>query len=289
MTAAIQDLNISKLGTDELPPPALLALPIEANKIIFGSTAVGTNAAGNAVPASDPTCLFVWGRCERQVNNLSTNIPYGAAGAQQVLIRPGAYYYNQDGSISAANVGQACFFVDDNTVSLNAGGTSAVRPFAGIIQPPGQGQAGIFLATNTQVPVYVGFPSCTGIELRYTVALPLATLQTFTSGTAFNVGFPLPANARLNAAEINVTTPLSGGGASAVTMTLQGGSDAAGSIIASTSVFTGANPVIATPGSNPYTARGAQQIKSTITVTAGTMAGLTAGVLSVDLFYTIVP
>lgn len=292
MTSANQDVSYPRLGNDDAPFPVLLSLPIEANKQIFAGTGVGSNAAGNAVPVDDVTCLFVWGRCSRGINNLTTNAPFGAAGAQNVLIETGPVYFDNDGSITAANVGQACFFADNKTVSLNAsGGASAVRPFAGLIMPPGAGQAGISFqgGTNTQVPVFVGFPTCTGIELRYTVALPLATLQTFTSGTAFNVGFPLPANARLNAAEINVLTPLSGGGATAVAMTLQGGSDAAGSIIASSSVFTGAAAVIATPGSNPYTARGGQQIKATITDTGGTLAGLTAGSLTVDIFYTIVP
>lgn len=289
MTALVQDGNFTKLGTEELPPPPLLALPVEANKQIFGGAAVCSNAAGNAVSAADAGALFCWGRCERGVNNLTTNAPYGAAGAQVVLVRPGVVYYNQDGSITQANVGQACFFVDDNTVSANAGGGSAVRPFAGMIVPPGSGQQGIALASNTQVPVYLGYPSPTGLVLKYNVPFTLAQLQALTSGTAFNVGVPLPPNARLEQAEINVTTALSGGGATAVTMTLQGGSDAAGSIIASTSVFTGGPAVIATPGSNPYAARGGQQIKATITNTGGTMATLTAGALSVDLFYAIVP
>lgn len=283
MTAATQDINYPKLGTDELPPPALLALPVAASKKIFAGTAVCSDASGNAVDAGDSTALFAWGRCERFVDNST-----GAAGAQSVLIRPGAYYFDNDGSITAANVGQACFFVDNKTVSINAGGTSAVRPYAGIIQPPGLGQAGVALSPNTQVPVYVGAPSACGTELRYTVSLPLATIQTFTSGTPFNLGVPLPASARLNAVEINVITPLSGGGATAVAASISGGTDANGSIIAASSVFTGANPVIATPGTNPYTARGGQQLKMLLTDTGGTLAGLTAGSLTVDIFYTIV-
>ena len=72
-------------------------------------------------------------------------------------------------------------------------------------------------------------------------------------------------------------------------MSLSGGSDAAGSIIAASSVFTGAAPAVATPGTNPYQNRAGQQLKATLTVTGGTLAALTAGALSVDLFYTILP
>jgi len=282
MTAAIQDIQTNKLGTDEIPPPNYLALPVEAGKTIYGGTAVCSNAAGNAVNAGDAGALMAWGRCERQVVNTA-----GAAGAATVLIRPGAYYFVQDASITVANVGQPCFFVDDSTVSISPGGTSACRPYAGIILPPAIGEAGIFLPVNTKVAVYVGTPGPGNTVLRYTVALTLAQIQASTSGTAFNVGVPLPTNARLIASEINVATALSGGGATAVTASLSGGVDAAATILSAQSVFTGAAPVNAAPGTNPYAARGGQQIKMVITTTTGTNAGLTAGVMSVDLFYSI--
>lgn len=124
---------------------------------------------------------------------------------------------------------------------------------------------------------------------RITTDIPLTTIQAQTSGVAFNVGSVLPANARLLGAEINVITALSGGSAASATAELQGGSDAAGSIIASTTVFTGAATPISTPGSNPYQSRGGQQIKMTITGD-GThaLSTLTAGHLSVDLFVSVV-
>jgi hypothetical protein len=293
MTAAIQDVTVTKkLGPDDVPAPSLLGLPMEANKIIFGGTFVANNAAGNAVDVGDAGALFAWGRCEKQVNNLSTNAPYGAAGAQQCLIKPGAYWINQDGSITAANVGQACFFLDNQTVGLQPviASSTAFRPFAGIIQPPGFGEAGVVLPTNTFVPVFVGSPACVGQVLHANIDIPLATITAQTTAVAFNLGPVLPANCRLIDYNINVLTALSGGSATAVTMTLQGGSDAAGSLIASTSVFTGASSVIATVGSNPYPSRGGQQLKATLT-NDGThaLSTLTAGHLSLDLFYTIVP
>jgi hypothetical protein len=123
-----------------------------------------------------------------------------------------------------------------------------------------------------------------------TIDVPLATIQAQTSGTAFNVGAVLPANARLLATAINVITPLSGGSAASAVATLQGGTDSAGSLVASTTVFTGAQAVIATPGSNPYAARGGQQLKMTITGD-GThaLSTLTAGHLAVDLYYSVLP
>jgi len=121
------------------------------------------------------------------------------------------------------------------------------------------------------------------------VDIPLATIQAQTSGTAFNVGAALPANARLVDENLNVLTAVSGGAISAVTATLQGGADAAGTIIASHSVFTGANPTNSPIGSNPYPSRGGQQLKLTLTSTGGALSTATAGHLSLDLFYTVQP
>lgn len=154
MTAAINDIaTTDKLGTEELPPPPLLSFPVEANTQIFAGTMVATNAAGNAVPANSTTAKVVWGRCERGVNNLTTNAPNGAAGVQQVGVRPGAYYLNQDATISQANVGQNAYVVDDNTVSLNDNG--GARIFAGVIQPQAR-FATKALTTADPVPVYLG-------------------------------------------------------------------------------------------------------------------------------------
>lgn len=154
MTAAINDIaTTDKLGTEELPPPPLLSFPVEANTQIFAGTMVATNAAGNAVPANSSTAKVVWGRCERGVNNLTTNAPFGAAGAQQVGARPGAFYFSQDATIAQANIGQNAYVVDDNTVSLNDNGGQ--RIFAGIIMPQ-QRFLTKSLATTDQVAVYIG-------------------------------------------------------------------------------------------------------------------------------------
>ena len=118
MTATTQDIKSDKLGTEEIPPPGLLGLPIETNTIIYGGTPVFSDANGYAVdgtPASGG--LFCWGRSEKQVNNLNTNTPYGAAAAQNVTIRPGAYYFASDGSVTAAQVGKAVYALDNQTVT----------------------------------------------------------------------------------------------------------------------------------------------------------------------------
>ena len=121
-----------------------------------------------------------------------------------------------------------------------------------------------------------------------TIDIPLATIQTKTSGTAFNIGSVLPTNCKLLSAALNVLQTTTGGGATAVHATVQGGSDAAGSILGSTDTFT-ATGTFDTAGSDPYPNRSGQQLKMTLTETGGTLAGLTTGHLSVDIYYNVSP
>lgn len=128
-----------------------------------------------------------------------------------------------------------------------------------------------------------------GFMQHVSIDIPLATIQAQTSGTAFNVGSALPTNCRLVDYNVNVLTAISGGTLSALTCTLQGGTDAAGTLVASHSVFTGASPTNSPIGSNPYPSRGGQQLKMTLTATGDTLNHATAGHLSIDLFYTVLP
>lgn len=189
MTAAVQDVKSDKLSTEDFPDTPLLHGLAEANVLIYGGTMVGSDAAGFAVPASDARCRIVWGRAERQINNLSSNAPFGAQGAQSVQIRKGPFYQNQDGSITQANIGQNCYAVDDNTVSLSdAGGT---RPFAGVIQPGKKNGSGALLSTD-QVAVWLGasnaYQNILGGELtmyraRAVVTANVASLAAFAGVT----------------------------------------------------------------------------------------------------------
>lgn len=288
MTATTQDIKSDKLGTEEIPPPGLLGLPIETNTIIYGGTPVFSDANGYAVdgtPASGG--LFCWGRCEKQVNNLNTNTPYGAAAAQNVTIRPGVYYFASDGSVTAAQVGKAVYALDNQTVTSSPVQlpTSTVwLPFLGIVQPPGVGEAGIFLASNTKVPVYLGYPTPgTSIILKAAIPLSLAYIQTLTSGTAFALGPVMPANAKLLDAE--VINKVGFGTITTLTASLQGGSDSAGTILAAETVYS-VGVINATPGTNPYQTRGGQQIYCTLTGGAA-LSTATLGSLLVNLYYTI--
>ena len=283
-SALTMDRKTDQLGTPDAVLPQLLYFPVEANTSIYGGALVATNAAGNAVPATATEALIVWGRCERQVLN-TTAAGFGSAGAVSVTVRSGVFFFNNStiSAISASSVGLACYAENDNVVSLTSqGGT---LPFAGTIvaysTPAGDSlQVGVLCGiamANAQQPSEL---------VRYNVPLNLAAIQALTSGTAFNLGVALPTNARLIKHEIDVVTQVTGGSLSQVHMTLQGGSDSAGSIQGSTDVFTAAG-YFAVAGSNDYATRGGQQIKATLTAVGDTLANATAGSLSVNLYYSV--
>jgi hypothetical protein len=282
MTALTQDRKTDRVNPEDSSFPLLLTpTPVEANTNVFAGAMVAYNSAGNIVPASVIAGLRIVGRAEFD----ALNNP-GTAGLQQVMVRPGAYYYNNGTGgdvIANANIGQPCYASDDNTVNLTDGGV--FRPVAGTIlglNPNGNGQVGVLLG-------YM-WPGAGGFLQKTTVNLPLATIQAQTSGTAFNVGPVWPTGYRLLATEVVVTTPISGGGIASATMTIQGAAatgDAAGAEIASFTVFTGAKAINAPPGSSPYASKGGQQTQATITASAA-LSGATAGVLAINFYGAII-
>lgn len=96
----------------------------------------------------------------------------------------------------------------------------------------------------------------------------------------------LPANARLLAAEVVVGTALTGVGLVSGVVTIEGGTDTAGSIIAAVNLLTTGTKAII--GSNPYVSRGSQAQKATVTLVGVNLGSLTAGSFTVNLYYSVI-
>jgi hypothetical protein len=158
MTALTQDRSFDQFGSPDDVLPVLLSFPVEAATSIFAGALVGINAAGNAVPASANPALKIVGRCERQAINTSA-AGFGAAGAIQVLVRQGAFFYNvnADSAITIASFGANLYASDDNTLSLLDGG--GLRPYAGFLVSSGSGEAGINTVGVGQVACQLGMPN----------------------------------------------------------------------------------------------------------------------------------
>lgn len=129
MTAATKDVKTVSYGGEDSPLPQLYSFPVAANTIIYGGTFVATNASGYAVPGAATSSLVLWGRAERQVDNRTSNVPFGVAGDLSVEVKPGVFFFAASGSITIADRGTYLYVVDDNTVSKDSAG--GVRPIAG--------------------------------------------------------------------------------------------------------------------------------------------------------------
>jgi len=99
-----------------------LSLGIAANKKIYAGSLVARDAAGHATPGATATTLLGVGRAAESVDNTG-----GAADALQVPIDKGVFQFaNSAGDpITVADIGNACYIEDDETVSrTNAGGNT---------------------------------------------------------------------------------------------------------------------------------------------------------------------
>ncbi len=194
MTALAQDRKTDRYQVEDSVWPLLLSFPIEAATNVYAGGMGATNAAGNMVPASASSALKLWGRIEQQVLNSG-----GAAGAAQVPVRPGTYYFNSGAGADAivqANVGSFCYASDDNTVNLtDLGGT---RPLAGlIININPNGQIGVLVGVAGASPYNpnIGVTSGTSYRARAVVT----TLQAY-GGTTTGI-LTETANGAISAAD----------------------------------------------------------------------------------------
>jgi hypothetical protein len=138
-------------------------VPVEASTSIYVGGMVAVNNNGNGVPAQPRAAgttlskLNVLGICEyvyaggimppgvnavNQTGQTYNTIQAGAAGAISVGVVAGCFGMDNDGTITAANVGQMCFANDDHTVGMGTlvpNTTSIVVPSTGlpmvILQP----------------------------------------------------------------------------------------------------------------------------------------------------------
>ncbi len=131
-------------------------IPVEASTSIYVGGMVAVNNNGNGVPAQSRVSgatlskLNVLGICEYVyaggilppgVNALNQpgltygNIAAGAAGAISVGVVAGCFGMDNDGSVTAANLGELCFAIDYHTVGMGTlvpNTTSIVVPSTGL-------------------------------------------------------------------------------------------------------------------------------------------------------------
>ena len=129
---------MTALALERLTPtagvyPSRGTYPIRANVQIFKGAMVGLDSSGRAMPANTIAngCLRIVGRSSATYDNRTGSVLGGAAGAVDVEVEFGIFQWANNDSIAAADIGKACYAVDDQTVALSD--SSEARCFAGVI------------------------------------------------------------------------------------------------------------------------------------------------------------
>lgn len=93
-----------------------------AGQIFFKGTLVGINAAGQAgnFNATFPRCIGVMYLRPRDVQGVNST-PEATALGDRIQVRRGCHRFRQDGSITAANIGQVARGMDDDVLGLTGG------------------------------------------------------------------------------------------------------------------------------------------------------------------------
>lgn len=118
MTALTQDRNTPRRDGD------LFSLPVDGGSKIFAGAIVMLNAAGYAVPGATATGQICAGRAEDQADNTA-----GADGALNINVRSGVFKFANSGDVTLTHIGDTCYIVDDQTVSISDG--TSTRSAAG--------------------------------------------------------------------------------------------------------------------------------------------------------------
>lgn len=129
---------MTALALERLTPtagvyPSRGTYPIKANVLIYKGALVGLDSAGRAMPANTiaNSCVRIVGKASATYDNRTGSTLGGAAGAVDVEVEFGIFQWANSDSIAAADVGKACYAVDDQTVALSD--SSEARCFAGVI------------------------------------------------------------------------------------------------------------------------------------------------------------
>lgn len=101
---------------------ALYVYPVAEDTVLYAGGIAVLNGSGNLIPGGTAAGVAV-GRIEHQVDNTG-----GADGNVTAEVRRGVFRWKNDGAdpVLAAQVGQLCYVVDDETVSIGDDGGSRI-------------------------------------------------------------------------------------------------------------------------------------------------------------------
>lgn len=103
-----------------------LAIGVYTGSVIYAGALVAVNSSGYAVAASDAASIQVIGCAAEKVDETGK-----ASGTDNITILMGTFRYKNGDTVTDANIGDICYVVDDQTVSVTNSGSNAA--IAGIV------------------------------------------------------------------------------------------------------------------------------------------------------------
>lgn len=189
MTALATNRDTKARGLNVIPQR--FSMPVAASTNCFqGGIAVIALGTGNAKPATAATGLLALGIFTEPANNST-----GSAGAINALIEAGVFRLGNStagDAIAAANIGQVCYLVDDQTVALTSAGQT--RSPAGIIVDVDATSTMVDVSMGIQHAGLAGAGGATSKAIQTagaTLAAGTATVNTGISLTATSVIVPV--------------------------------------------------------------------------------------------------
>lgn len=158
--------------------------PIAATTTIWAGTLVALDSAGRAVPASTATGLRAVGRAATNGGLDKWDNSAGAAGAFQVEIEEGIFFWGNSAAgdaIAQAQVGLACYAVDDQTVAKTS--NAGARSVAGVVRYVDAADGVAVESSLALSRALLAESNASGIAITQTYATAVTTHANLTSAT----------------------------------------------------------------------------------------------------------
>ena len=263
---------------------------------------VAADSAGRYVPAGNANAVTQCQGVLMEVSAIEETITGDAAGTKTARLTVGIFWFDNSAAadeITAANLGERCYVVDDETVALTDG--SGTRLPAGIITDV-DATMGVAVSIIPQIPLLgalLGAGSISKVSATITANGGGGDYELTAAGTSqtINVGSPLPSTAIVLSSRAKLDTAFANASAASLAMTLgfNGVSDAYDDF----DVFTGSaheagewqyespGPIFSRPAAT--TTAATRQLTATFDQNADQLVNTTAGVVHVEFIYLDIP
>jgi hypothetical protein len=262
--------------------PARATIFMAANALIEKGNIACLDATGHVLEGTDVAhgAVTAAGRSLARVDNSN-----GAAGAKSAQVELGIFEWinSTKDPVTAADVWKPVFVEGEATVARTSSGGALCE--AGIMtELTGAGKVAVYMSPHIAALAHAVAAADASVQKR-SVTLTGTSFSAAANTQVFNIGAPLPANARILGCEIS-GIGIAGAGITDAQVDVGGTNPRA--IIDTADVFTGAVLPRGVPfGGNPHGKLGGQQLVATLHAVGANVSAINAGSLTIEVFFCV--